>query len=223
MMGKHTHAAAPRRAVLATFGLLALSLFPSGCQRAGDGLGLDAAGQPVPFCKAHPEDPACVAIDPCVANPGLPQCLDSCQATPPAPGCSVDVCKANPADPSCQPVAAKVRFDQVLPILKANQCQQCHTGTGAGVTTGKLLLSDEAAYDNLVNVAVSVQTVAKGWVRVKPLQPDSSMLILKLTKNPPKLASGVSYGAMMPQGATTPLDTSITNVIRKWILDGAEK
>jgi hypothetical protein len=214
-------AAMPKRAALALIGMLALVMLPLGCMKAGDGMGLSATGQPLTLCEQNPDHPTCIAADPCIANPSLPQCLDSCQTTPPAPGCSVDVCKLNPDDPSCPP--PKVKFAAVMAVIKANTCQECHTGTGAGVTTGKLLLSDDSAYANLVNKPASVQTVAKGWMRVKPFQPDSSILYLKVSKNPPKLPSGTNYGVMMPQGATKLLDTSITNVIKQWILDGAEQ
>jgi hypothetical protein len=212
-----------KRAAMAVLGMLVLILLPLGCQKAGDGIGLDPSGQRIPFCKAYPDDPSCVAVDPCIANPSLPQCKqDTCKTVPPAPGCSVDVCKTNPDHPSCRP---KVKFDQVLAIVlkETNRCQQCHTGQGAGVTTGKLLLTVDSAYGKLVNAPVAnAANAQKGWVRVKPGSPDSSVFFLKISMASPKLPDGTAIGARMPL-YNNALDTGSINIVKQWILDGAEK
>lgn len=211
------------RAALAFPALLTLLLSPLGCQKAGDGLGLDAVGNRLELCDINPEDPACKPVDPCLANPSLPQCLDTCQTNPPAPGCSVDVCALNPSDPNCpQP---KVKFDQVLPILvnPASNCIQCHLAGGQGATTGKLLLSEDSAYANLVNSPVAVASYAqRGWLLVRPGSPDSSWFYLKISMASPRLPEGTGIGARMPMGYA-PLDTGSINLIKRWILDGALK
>lgn len=206
-----------------------------GCMESGDGLGLDSSGKTVPFCTAHPEDPSCaIAVDPCAKDPLSQACslatcqknpaaigcrVTDCLKTPSAPGCSVDVCAANPATEECRP---KMKFAEVLPILK-DQCEQCHSPGGAGYTMGKLNLTTDSAFANLVGVLVSVQPVAPGWLRVKPGFPDSSMLLLKLTGGAsPELPSGNTYGSGMPLGKPSLPDVSI-QTIRKWIADGALK
>jgi hypothetical protein len=199
----------------------ALLGFLAGCQQPGDGMGLDSAGKVVPFCQSHPTDPSCVAVDPCIANPSLPGCkVDTCKANPDAPGCKVDTCAVYPSHPSCNPVTGK-KFADILPILKEN-CQQCHMPGGAGYAQGKMLLSDDSAYASLVGVPAANQTVAKGWVRVKPRVPDSSILYLKVSMASPKLPDGKVYGQAMPVGKP-PLTAATLDLIKQWILDGAEK
>jgi hypothetical protein len=206
-----------------------------GCMKSGDGVGLDSSGKVVPFCTLHPGDPSCaVAVDPCLKDPlsqacSLATCLKNpaaagcqvtdCAKTPTAPGCSVDVCAANPAAEECRP---KMKFAEVLPILK-DQCQQCHSPGGSGYTMGRLNLTPDSAFANLVGVPVWVQAVAPGWVRVKPGFPDSSLFLLKLTGGAqPELPSGNTYGSGMPLGKPSLPDVSI-QTIRKWIADGALK
>lgn len=238
MIDIRTPASAKIRKAASLAFLLAATLLPWGCQRAGDGVGLDATGQRLPLCQAQPEHPSCVAVDPCLANPNLPQCKpDTCKTTPPAPGCAVDLCKTNPSapgctvdvcktnpnDPSC--AADKVKFDKVLAILlsDAAKCSQCHLPGGAGASTGKLLLSADSAYANLVNARVATASIAqKGWVRVKPGSPDSSYLYLKIAMASPKLPDGTVIGARMPM-YNNAMDTGSINLIKRWILDGAEK
>lgn len=211
-----------------------LGCFP-GCMKTGDGMGLDASGNALPFCTLYPQDPSCaVAVDPCVKDPLSQACslsicqknpsaagcqVTDCALTPTAPGCSVDVCVANPDLEECRP---KMMFAEVLPILK-DQCEQCHSPGGDGYIRGKLNLTADSAFANLVGVLVSIQQVAPGWLRVKPGFPDSSMLMLKLTGGlSPKLPSGKTYGSGMPMGKPTLPDVSI-QTIRKWIADGALK
>lgn len=209
------------RAVRAAL-LLVAALLPGACQRAGDGLGLDTSGKVVAFCVAHPDDPTCrVPVDSCKLTPPAPGCpVDTCKTNPPAPGCSVDVCKLNPQDPSCQP-SGKVKLADILPIFQ-EQCEQCHSPGGAGYGTGRLHLGADSAYANLVDKPAWVQTVAKGWVRVKPGNPDSSILWLKISTATPKLPDGKVYGAAMPLYKPT-LPAANLELIKKWISDGALK
>lgn len=192
-----------------------------GCQKAGDGLGLDPSGKVIPFCQSHPQDPSCVTVDPCILNPAGPGCpVDTCKVNPSAPGCSTDVCTLNPQDPSCNPVVKK-KFGEILPIIQEN-CQQCHSPGGQGYGIGKLLLSDDSAYASLVNAPAANQVIAKGWVRVKPGFPDSSILYVKVSMNPPKLPGNKSYGTQMPMGKPA-LPAANVDLIKQWIADGAEK
>ncbi|MDB5104866.1 MAG: hypothetical protein JWP91_2555 [Fibrobacteres bacterium] len=170
-------------------------------------------------CLKNPAAPGCTVMD-CAKTPTAPGCsVNVCLANPKAPGCSVDVCVANPAAAECQP---KTRFSEVLPILK-DQCEQCHSPGGAGYGQGKLNMTADSAFANLVGVLVAQQSVAPGWKRVNPGLPDSSMLIIKLTGGAsPKLPNGKTYGAGMPLGKSSLPDVSI-QTIRKWIADGALK
>lgn len=190
-----------------------------GCQEAGDGVGLDESGRVIPFCTSHPQDPVCVVIDPCIANPSAPGCsVDTCKSNPKAPGCSTDVCITNPQDPSC--VAPKKSFaTHILPIIR-NNCQTCHTGNGLGATGGKLTLKDDSAYVNMVNKP-AYHIAAGGFVRVKPFSPDSSVLYVKVFMATPKLPNNRTIGYQMPY-QLPPLSASDIDLIKQWILDGAE-
>jgi hypothetical protein len=69
------------------------------------------------YCSLHPEDPACVAVDPicslnpqdpacafCALKPQDPACITEkpyCLLHPEDPACKGDVCKQNPSDPAC--------------------------------------------------------------------------------------------------------------------------
>jgi hypothetical protein len=192
------------------FLVAAAALMAASCMKAGDGLGLDPSGKPLPFCTVHPDDASCkaVATDPCVLSPASAACSLSlcekdptrpgctaqpdCAKDPSAPGCQTD-CAKNPTAPGCTPVdkctadptlpecQPKTAFSAVYPILQGNSCLTCHVPGGPGMTQGKLnLASADTAYANLVGVAASVQSVAPGWKRVLASQPDSSILIVKL-------------------------------------------
>lgn len=207
------------RKILAVAAAAGALWFLEGCMKAGDGMGLDVTGKPVPFCQSNPSHPSCIVVDPCIANPSGPTCqIDSCKKVPPAPGCSVDFCTAHPTDTACI-VPVKVKFSEVLPIFK-EQCEQCHSPGGAGYSTGRLSLTSDSAYANLVNKPAWVQTVAKGWLRVKPGMPDSSILFLKISMASPKLPDGKAYGAGMPLYKPA-LPAASVELIRKWIADGA--
>lgn len=223
-----------KRIYLAAAALAAMAA----CMKAGDGMGLDAGGKPVPFCQAHPDDPSCaVSTDPCVLAPASAACSVSlcakdptrtgcqvvdCAKTPTAPGCSVNVCAANPSLPECKP---KATFAPVYAILEANSCITCHIPGGLGVTQGKLnLASADTAWANLVGAAASVQSVAPGWKRVLAGKPDSSLLVVKLAaaSTTVKMPDGKGYGARMPMGFAA-VSAGDLDIIRKWIQDGAGK
>lgn len=205
-------------AAVAAFGLL------GGCMKAGDGVGLDSTGKRVAWvdpCIANPTGPTCPPIDSCLLVPPPARCgVDSCLALPRSPACSTKFCQSHPTDAYCTPIVAKSSFaTAVLPIIKEH-CQECHKPGGLGYTTGKLNLSDDSAFVNLTTKMATVQTVAKGWYRVRPGLPDSSILNIKVSMATPKLPDGKSYGASMPQlKPLLPAPTVAT--IKQWITDGA--
>ena len=85
----------------------------------------------------------------------------------------------------------------VLPIFQAYGCPGCHGGT-AGLTV------------------TSVAQLLSGGLHgpaVAPGNPDSSLLVKKISPSPP-------FGDRMPQGGPYLPDTTIA-VIRSWIKEGA--
>jgi hypothetical protein len=105
-------------------------------------------------------------------------------------------------------------FDQIQSEIFNQSClgAGCHNAQSQG---GGLDLSPGASYDELVDV-LSENFVARqrGLLRVEPLDPDNSFLVIKLT------APGDGEGARMPQGMD-PLPQSQIDLIRSWIADGA--
>lgn len=210
-----------KRVILAAVAALGLL---GGCLKAGDGLGLDSTGKLIAQtdpCIANPSGPGCPPIDSCLLVPPPAGCaVDSCLALPRTPACSTKYCETHTTDAYCKPVVTGTSFAaSVLPIIKEH-CQECHKPGGLGYTTGKLNLSDDSAYVNLVGKLATVQTVAKGWVRVKPGLPDSSILNIKVSMTTPKMPDGKSYGASMPQLKPL-LPAPTVALIKQWITDGA--
>ncbi|MGD9762783.1 MAG: hypothetical protein AB7V27_03615 [Candidatus Binatia bacterium] len=88
----------------------------------------------------------------------------------------------------------------------------CHNSTSR---SGNLDLSPGVSYQSLVNVVPdNFVAASKGLLRVTPLEPDQSFLIIKLT------GPGEGEGSRMPQGAD-PLPQDQIDMISDWILDGA--
>jgi hypothetical protein len=106
-------------------------------------------------------------------------------------------------------------FEATLPAIQANvftpSCALsfCH---GAALQAG-LDLREGASFASLVNV-MSVEVPS--LLRVEPFAPDDSYLICKLE------ACGVMVGQQMPL-IGGPLDQSVIDVIRQWIMNGAEE
>jgi hypothetical protein len=92
----------------------------------------------------------------------------------------------------------------VLPIFQ-NRCggSECHR---APPFSADLDLTDANAFDQLVGVVSSQEP---RFLRVKPADPDSSLLVLKLLPNPP-------VGARMPLSGG-PLSSIEIATIRTWI------
>ena len=88
----------------------------------------------------------------------------------------------------------------------------CHASDGYFT-----LATPERAYRSLVDVSASSQECAStGLVRVRPGQPERSLLYLKIT-NPP-------CGELMPRslGGSIPLEARRIEQVRQWIEAGAE-
>jgi methionine-rich copper-binding protein CopC len=87
-------------------------------------------------------------------------------------------------------------------------CSPCHSGANA---PKGLMLDAAHSYNLLVGVA---STEVPSFERVKPSDPDSSYIILKLQDS-----AGI-VGSQMPLGET-PLPQATIDVIRQWITNGA--
>jgi hypothetical protein len=87
----------------------------------------------------------------------------------------------------------------------------CHSGGGAVLPGVMNLTSEQASFDNLVNVT---SLEVPGILRVAPGDPDNSYLIQKLE-------GSAAVGGRMPTGSPNPLDPALIADIRQWIADGA--
>src|SRR5947208_36895 len=76
-------------------------------------------------------------------------------------------------------------------------CIGCHTAGSTFVLGSGLILDQAVAYQNLVSVpAHNTNANADGLLRIKPGNPDSSFLYMKIHGLP----AGKSYGSPMPMG-----------------------
>ncbi len=122
-----------------------------------------------------------------------------------------------PSSPS-QPTTFTEINDQILqPTCAA--FSTCHSTDGASVAN-HLDLS-KFPYQALVNApAVNMQAMSEGKVRVKPGDPDNSLMWIKL--NLPLDASATDgYGGSMPSSDSPHLPDAQLQGIKKWILAGA--
>ncbi len=102
----------------------------------------------------------------------------------------------------------------------------CHDTT-SGPFSGNLDLSDEVAYDNLVDVVPNNPMAARaGLSRVDPGNPDDSFLMLKVCSPGvgaalcPEQLPAEGFGNRMPL-VGPPLDADSVELLRTWILAGA--
>jgi hypothetical protein len=111
------------------------------------------------------------------------------------------------------PVVMGPTLPQIQAIVFGPSCGTggCHSGGGANLPGVMDLSSEQASYDNLVNIA-ALQVGGGGTFRVLPGDPDNSYLIQKLEDNQ-------MVGNGMPPGAG--LDQAVINDIRLWITNGA--
>lgn len=89
----------------------------------------------------------------------------------------------------------------------------CHSGGGANLPGVMDLSSEQASFDNLVNVP-ALQVGGGAALRVTPGDPDMSYLIQKLEGNQ-------MTGNQMPPGGA--LQQSVIDEIRSWITNGAPR
>ncbi len=113
------------------------------------------------------------------------------------------------------PVVMGPTLPQIQAIVFGPSCGTggCHNGGGASLPGVMDLSSEQASFDNLVNIA-ALQIGGGGVFRVLPGDPDNSYLIQKLEGN--QMAGG-----QMPPGA--PLQQSVIDDIRLWITNGAPR
>ncbi len=110
------------------------------------------------------------------------------------------------------PPTGPVDFEtQVQPIFTKG-CA-CHQTTAA--PQGEVLLPG-SSYDSLVNVR---STESSSILRVKPGDPDSSYLVIKIDDNTPNVST-LRVGERMPRGLP-PLGGGDIQTIRQWIQEGA--
>jgi hypothetical protein len=111
------------------------------------------------------------------------------------------------------PVVMGPTLPQIQAIVFGPSCGTggCHSGGGANLPGVMDLSSEQASYDNLVNIA-ALQVGGGGTFRVLPGDPDNSYLIQKLEDTQ-------MVGNGMPPGAG--LDQAVINDIRLWITNGA--
>ncbi len=111
------------------------------------------------------------------------------------------------------PIVIGPTLPQIQAVVFGPTCATagCHTGGGAVLPGVMDLSSEQASFDNLVNIA-SLQLA--GATRVIPFDPDNSYLIQKLEGNQ-------MVGGRMPPVA--PLQQSVIDQIRLWIINGAPR
>ncbi len=113
------------------------------------------------------------------------------------------------------PVVIGPTLPQIQAIVFGPTCATagCHTGGGAVLPGVMDLSSEQASFDNLVNIA-ALQIGGGGAFRVLPGDPDNSYLIQKLEGDQ-------MVGGQMPPGA--PLQQAVIDEIRLWITNGAPR
>ena len=113
---------------------------------------------------------------------------------------------------ACTDVAPfRPEFDCIQQLVFTPICTLCHVSPGA---PEGLDLSDGRSFDNLVGITSNQAFPPK--LRVAPGDPNDSYLIHKLEGTDPGL-----FGSRMPFGGPY-LSQAEIDVIRQWILDGAE-
>lgn len=124
---------------------------------------------------------------------------------------------SNEPEPQATPtaVAEEVTFAQLQQQIFTPRCatQFCHDAT---TQAAAMVLDANSAFENLLGVAPTNPTAnGAGMLRVDPLDPDNSYLVIKL-QGP----NTVELGARMPL-IGTPLTEAQIDLIRQWIEEGA--
>lgn len=131
-----------------------------------------------------------------------------CSATAILAGCS-----DNSTTPPANNEGSTYKKIQTEIFAKSCAVSGCHAGS---TPTGNMSLEESVALANLVNTTpFNDSAKAHGLKRVRPGQPDSSLLYLKVAG---MLKAG--YGLRMPLGSS-PLSDGKIEFIRQWILAGA--
>lgn len=128
-------------------------------------------------------------------------CISGCSGS----GANLDE-NGRPAGATQEPLVAQ--FDSIQRNVLTPVCTGCHAGATAPLG---LRLEEGAAYGMLVGVP-SVEVPAR--LRVSPGDPDGSYLVQKIEGT-------AAVGGRMPLNAPA-LDSAMIQVIRQWILDGAQ-
>jgi hypothetical protein len=95
-------------------------------------------------------------------------------------------------------------------------CTNCHTANGRN-PAGQLNLTNNVAYDSLVNAPVRGAGAPAGSIRVIPGDPDRSYLVKKLEGT-----SGI-VGQRMPFNGGPFLTDGQMVILRRWIANGASR
>jgi hypothetical protein len=106
-------------------------------------------------------------------------------------------------------------YDMMYPMETNARCNACHANPANDVGNGNLHMGPEkeVAYQALVG-KVSSSTRCMQRPLVVPMQPAMSLLMIKLSPNPP-------CGSRMPIGGTPFTETQL-EMVRSWIAAGAK-
>jgi hypothetical protein len=133
-------------------------------------------------------------------------------------------CDQSESGPLDMTVLVPHNFRQITDDVLQPHCSRfavCHSTAGAA-NAGKQDLSIDP-YRALVNVpANNAQASAEGKVRVKPCDPDNSLLWIKLNLPVTQTDSKVGYGASMPKDGAHLAPEQLA-AIHDWIARGAHE
>jgi len=110
-------------------------------------------------------------------------------------------------------------FSAIYPMLFPRpthyQCDFCHGLPPNDKSNGRLStgMDAETAYAGMIGQPSTSSKCGEGYTIVVPGDPDNSLLLMKLSANPP-------CGDQMPNGGDKLSSTQLDQV-RMWILDGA--
>jgi len=130
-------------------------------------------------------------------------------------GCDEKLSSVAGPTPSLAPTFASIQREIFESTDSAGRtaCTNCHTTTGRN-PSGGMNLNHDAAYEQLVNVAVRGKP---GAVRVIPGDPDNSYLVQKLEG-----AASIA-GRRMPNNGPPYLTDGQILIVRRWIAIGAPR
>jgi len=119
------------------------------------------------------------------------------------------------AVPGACPSQAAATLDEIQTMIFTPTCATAGCHDPLSQSQG-LVLTDGVSYGQIVNQPpVTFGAIEAGWLRVKPCDPSSSFLLIKLT-GPPD-----GDGSQMPLTGG-PLSADQIDLVRNWILQGAK-